>query len=67
MHHQQPFTSTSTAFVFPPETVVQTPVVINSGTISFVLYNFGIMLREIRECLPLKNRNKEACQKKLSF
>ncbi|CAB4442706.1 unnamed protein product [Rhizophagus irregularis] len=30
MHHQQPFTSTSTAFVFPPETVVQTPVVINS-------------------------------------
>ncbi|RIA99512.1 hypothetical protein C1645_730780 [Glomus cerebriforme] len=30
MHHQQPFTSTSTAFVFPPETVVQAPVVINS-------------------------------------
>ncbi|GBB92427.1 hypothetical protein RclHR1_02000008 [Rhizophagus clarus] len=29
MHHQQPFTSASTAFVFP-ETVVQTPVVINS-------------------------------------
>jgi hypothetical protein len=41
MHHQQPYTtSTSTAFVFPPETVVQTPVVINSGTKSIVLYDF---------------------------
>ncbi|CAI2163359.1 18654_t:CDS:2 [Funneliformis geosporum] len=30
MHHQQPFASTASGFVFPPETVVQTPVVISS-------------------------------------